>query len=345
MSKLSSANYEPLIGQSAEDLENFFLSLGHRAFRGKQIFDWIYRKNIFEYHKMTDLSSDIRKKLIDVPIHPLKMIESDISGAKQTQKFLFELKNGKKVESVIMREKERITVCLSTQVGCAVDCDFCATAKMGFYQNLSTGEIIDQFIQLKKIIGKEISNVVFMGMGEPFLNYKNCMQAAHLLHDPKGVNLGAWRITISTAGVVNKIGRFTKEKQPFKLAVSLNAVSQEQRERIMPMTKKMKLLDLIKVSKEYTIISKKKITFEYVLLAGINDSQEDALNLKKILSSINCKLNLIPYNEIEGGYSRSSEKKIVNFFEVLKNARFPVTIRWSKGQDIDAGCGQLATDN
>ena len=184
-----------------------------------------------------------------------------------------------------------------------------------------------------------------MGMGEPFLNYKNCMQAAHLLHDPKGVNLGAWRITISTAGVVNKIGRFTKEKQPFKLAVSLNAVSQEQRERIMPITKKMKLLDLIKVSKEYTIISKKKITFEYVLLAGINDSQKDALNLKKILSSINCKLNLIPYNEIEGGYSRPSEKKIVNFFEVLKNARFPVTIRWSKGQDIDAGCGQLATDN
>ena len=216
---------------------------------------------------------------------------------------------------------------------------------MGFYQNLSAGEIIDQFIQLKKIIGKEISNVVFMGMGEPFLNYKNCMQAAHLLHDPKGVNLGAWRITISTAGVVNKIGRFTKEKQPFKLAVSLNAVSQEQRERIMPITKKMKLLDLIKVSKEYTIISKKKITFEYVLLAGINDSQKDALNLKKILSSINCKLNLIPYNEIEGEYSRPSEKKIVNFIEVLKNARFPVTIRWSKGQDIDAGCGQLATDN
>ena len=344
MSDLLPTNYKPLIGQTIEDLENLALSLGHRAFRGRQIFDWIYRKNVFDYKKMTDLSSDIRKKLTNIPIHPLKIIDNDISGAKQTQKFLFKLKNGKKVESVIMSEKERITICISTQVGCAVDCQFCATAKMGFFQNLSTGEIIDQFIQLKNIIGKKVSNVVFMGMGEPFLNYRNCMQAAHLLHNPNGINLGAWRITISTAGVTNKIGQFTKEKQPFKLAVSLNAVSQDQREMIMPITKKMKLIDLIKASKEYTIMSKKKITFEYVLLAGINDSQNDALSLKKILDSINCKLNLIPYNEIEGEYSRPSEKKIVNFFKVLKNARFPVTIRWSKGQDIDAGCGQLATD-
>ena len=338
-------SYKPLIGQSVEDLENFAISLGQSAFRGRQIFDWIYRKNIFDFNKMTDLSNPFRKKLIQIPMHPLKIINNDISSAKQTQKFLFELKNGKKIESVLMRERKRITICLSTQVGCAVDCDFCATAKMGFIQNLSVGEIIDQYIQLKNIICEKITNVVFMGMGEPFLNYENCMKAAHLLHHPKGINLGAWRITISTAGVINKIERFTKENQPFKLAVSLNASNNQQRRLIMPITKKMTFLDLIKASKDYTVISNKKITFEYVMLSGINDSRKDALNLKKILSPINCKLNLIPYNEIGGEYCRPSEKKIINFMNALKSARFPVTIRWSKGQDIDAGCGQLATEN
>ena len=338
-------NYKPLIGQSILELEDFLISIGEKAYRGRQIFDWIYRKNIYNINKMTDLSVSLREKLIEVPIHPLKIIGKNLSNAKETQKYLFELQNGKKVESVLMKEKERVTICLSTQVGCAVDCDFCATAKMGFMQNLSVGQIIDQYIQLKTIADDRITNVVFMGMGEPFLNYQNCMQAAHLLHHPRGINLGAWRITISTAGVINKIIQFAKEKHPFKLAVSLNASNQEQRKRIMPITKKNSFLDLIKSSKEYTSISGKVITFEYVMLAGVNDSLKDAQILKNILSPINCKLNLIPYNEIGGEYSRPSKQNIVIFLEVLRTARFPITIRWSKGQDIDAGCGQLATQS
>ena len=335
--------YKPLIGQSIQELESFVVALGQRSFRGRQLFDWIYRQRVDDYNKMTDLSNSFRKKLINFPLHSLKLIERDISPSKKTRKFLFQLNNGKRIESVIMKSANRITVCLSTQVGCAVDCDFCATAKMGFVQNLSVGEIIDQFFQLQKIIETPITNVVFMGMGEPFLNYKNCIDAAHLLHDPLGINLGAKRITISTAGLIKKIELYTKEGHPFKLAVSLNGSDQGQRIQTMPIARKNTFPELLRAIKNYTLTSRKKVTIEYVLLAGVNDKQEDAQKIKNILSSINCKLNLIPYNEIGGKYNRPPDKTIITFLKQLKNAPFPTTIRWSKGQDIDAGCGQLVT--
>ena len=343
MSEHLTVTKKPLIGLSMEDLELFARSLGHQSFRGRQLFDWIYRKNVYDYSEMSDLPISLREKLSDIPLHPLKMVNNDVSTSKQTQKYLFELESGEKIESVLMVDGKRVTICLSTQVGCAVDCDFCATGKMGFIQNLTAGEILDQFLQLQKIIEKKITNVVFMGMGEPFLNYNNSILAADLLHHPKGINMGAWRITISTAGITKKIKQFANDAHPYKLAVSLNGSSQEQRLMTMPITKTQSFSELLEVSQYYTHQTRKRVTFEYVLMAGVNDDTVDAKNLKEILAPINCKLNLIPYNEINGPYRRPSDTEIKLFISSLKNASFPVTVRWSKGQDIDAGCGQLAT--
>ena len=343
MSEHLTLTKKPLIGLLMEDLELFACSLGHQSFRGRQLFDWIYRKNVYDYSEMSDLPISLREKLSDIPLHPLKMVNNDVSTSKQTQKYLFELESGERIESVLMGDGKRVTICLSTQVGCAVDCDFCATGKMGFIQNLTAGEILDQFLQLQKIIEKKITNVVFMGMGEPFLNYNNSILAADLLHHPKGINMGAWRITISTAGITKKIKQFANDAHPYKLAVSLNGSNQEQRLMTMPITKTQSFSELLEVSQYYTHRTRKRVTFEYVLMAGVNDDTVDAKNLKEILAPINCKLNLIPYNEINGLYRRPSDTVIKLFISSLKNASFPVTVRWSKGQDIDAGCGQLAT--
>ena len=339
---LKNIKLKPIIGQSVKDLELLSVTLGESKYRGRQLYDWVYRKQIDNLDLMLNLPISFRKKLAQYSFHPLKIVHEGISSSNRTKKYLFSLNDGKKIESVLMFEGKRVTVCLSTQVGCAVDCDFCATAKMGFSKNLNVGEIIDQFFLIQKKIEEKISNVVFMGMGEPFLNYSNSLAVAHLLNDSKGVNMAAWRITFSTAGVIKKINQFSNENQPFKLAVSLNGTDNNQRKKIMPITGKNPYNELIQASIKYTIKTRKKITFEYVILSGINDDVKDAIKLKKILEPIKCKLNIIPYNEIDNIYKRPSEQKIKLFLNKLKDSKFPITVRWSKGQDINAGCGQLA---
>jgi len=334
---------KPIVGQSSKELEDALASINEKPFRGKQIFDWVYKKQIYDFSKMSNLPSYLREKLKSDKIHPLNLIKGENSSTKKTKKFLFQLETGEQIESVLMEHGERNTICLSTQVGCAVDCGFCATAKMGFIKNLTAGEIVDQFIQLRKISNKKVTNVVFMGMGEPFLNYKNTIAAAELLNNSKGINMAAWRITISTSGIINKINQFTEEKHPYKLAISLNGTSQNQRLKTMPVTKNQTFSNLLIAAKNYAYNSREKVTFEYVLLDGINDQPSDGRELIKILNNTNCKLNVIPYNEINGEYKRPSEDTINKFLDSLKNALFPVTVRWSKGQDIDAGCGQLVT--
>ena len=197
-----------LIGQTLTQLESFAISLGCQRFRGRQLFDWLYSKQVDNYDKMSNLSHNFREQIKEIPIHPLKIINENIS---KTQKYLFQLSSGKLIEAVLMKEGKRVTACLSTQVGCAVDCGFCATAKMGFIQNLTSGEILDQYQKKKKISKYKITNIVFMGMGEPFLNYDNTIESANLLHHPEGINMGAWRITISTAGIIRKINQYTRE--------------------------------------------------------------------------------------------------------------------------------------
>ena len=269
------------------------------------------------------------------------------SKEDKSVKILFRTHDSNFIETVSMVDKNRHTVCLSSQVGCALDCHFCATGKMGLKRNLTTGEIVDQLIYVRESIDQPVTNVVFMGMGEPFHNYDNVLNASDIFHSPKGFNLASTRITISTVGLLPQINQFIKEKRRYKLAISLNASNDKVRTEIMPINKKWSIVDLVNAGKEYSNQKKRLVMFEYVLLKGINDSEEDALELARLLQGIPCKINLIPYNEIEGKYQRPDESTITKFSEILHNYRdeYRVLVRWSKGQDIAAGCGQLAGQN
>ena len=332
-----------MIGLCLDKLRSLSEQIGEKAFRGQQLYDWIYRKNIDDYNLITNLPRTFINKLSEnYKFHPLILAHCSESKKEPTKKFLFRTENGHLIETVLMHNGNRSTVCLSTQIGCAVDCQFCATAQMGFLNNLTTGEIIDQFIQIRSLIKGPTINVVFMGMGEPFLNYRSVIKAAELFHQPDGINLGFDRITISTVGIVPKIELYTKEGHCYKLAISLNGVNQEQRSMIMPISKVHTLNDLLTAARKYASKSRRRLTIEYVLIEKLNDSPEDAKTLKRLLQNIKCKLNVIPYNEIGGSYRRPNDDRINGFLAQLKDASFPVTVRWSKGTDIDAGCGQLA---
>lgn len=257
---------------------------------------------------------------------------------------MFKLQDGLAIESVLMFEDNRATICVSTQVGCAIDCKFCATGMMGLKRNLSDGEIIDQFLTVQRLKGRKITNVVMMGMGEPFHNYDNLMKACALLTDGDGPNLANKHIVVSTSGLIPRIYQFADEKRKYRLAISLNATTDEVRTRLMPLNKRWPIRELLKAAKYYTEKLGEPVTFEYVLLQGVNDTLADADRLKKMLDRILCKVNLIPYNPTVAAYQRTSEKRILAFYERLSDMRAPVMIRWSKGDDIDAGCGQLATN-
>ena len=285
-----------LIGKSLEGLVKICEDNDVKSFRAKQLFNWLYRNKVNDFDAFNNLPKELITFLrSEYCIHPLTFVRATKSTSELTNKFLFKTQSGALIESVLMNDDDRVTLCLSTQVGCALDCKFCATAKMGFKENLKPGEIVDQYLMISQKINKQITNIVFMGMGEPFLNYRNVIKSAHLLHNPNGINMGYKRITISTAGVIGKIERFTKEKEKFKLAISLNGTTNEQRKAIMPITKKNALVDLLDASKKYTEQSNTWLTFEYVLLKECNDSIEDAARLIKLLYDIKkCKLNVIP---------------------------------------------------
>lgn len=314
------------------------------AFRYEQIQNWIFDNFIENWEQMENLPKDLRDKLSNnIALHPLEINHISGSDNEPTKKFLFKTKSGHSIESVLMHEKKRTTVCLSSQVGCAVDCKFCATASMGFIKNLNEYEIIDQVLHLERISKYKITNIVFMGMGEPFLNYKNVLNAAKFLNHKMG--FGARRITISTAGIVPKIRKIAEEDHQFKLAISLNAVTEIERKKIMSLTNTHSLNELIKSAKYYYEKTRRLITFEYVLLKGINDSPLDGKRLISLLAGLECKVNIIPYNEIGGDFSRPDEVTIKTFLKELRHAPFNVTVRWSKGTDINAGCGQLAVES
>ncbi len=333
---------QPLIGLSTAEFETICTSFQEPPFRAKQLFLWLYKSKVNSFKEMRNFPNELRNKFEkEFCIHPLEFIRVTGSTAESTRKFLFQLQTGEMVESVLMREGNRTTVCVSTQAGCAVDCKFCATASMGFQKNLSTGEIVDQFIQISFHAQNPISNVVFMGMGEPFLNYTNVIAAADILNSENGIKLGAQRITISTVGIIPKIIRYADEKHRYKLAVSLNGSSQENRLKTMPIASIHPLPELLAATDYYTTVSRQPVTFEYVLMEKITDGMENAEKLVKLLHGRRCKLNVIPYNEIGGKYKRPTENRQKLFLEALQNTRFPVMTRWSKGTDIDAGCGQL----
>lgn len=319
-------------------------SLGHKTFRGRQLFQWIWQKGVKDFTEMTNLPKPLIETLQqECSLELTSVNQIQTSKTEGTSKFLINLNDGKLVETVLIPEGKRVTVCLSSQVGCALDCDFCATGKMGLKRNLSSGEIVDQLLHVRQFSNQPITNIVFMGMGEPFQNYEQVIKAAKILQAEQGFAHGARKITISTSGLAPIIKRFADDGHRYKLAVSLNASDNISRTKIMPINKKWDIDELVKACKYYTQTSSNMMTFEYVLLAGINDSREDARRLRKIAGSVFCKLNVIPYNEVIAGYTRPSNNKISSFLELLKPAKFPVTVRWSQGNDIDAACGQLST--
>ena len=333
-----------LKGKTLKELEVFIIDQGYPKYRARQLYTWLYKKGISDIQSMSNLSKDLQSFLNQhTVLNTLSLFKK--TEFDYTTKFLFQTKNNQYIESVSMIENDRHTVCLSSQVGCNVDCDFCATGKMGFIQNLSSGEIVDQLIFIKNNINQPITNIVFMGMGEPFLNYTNVINASNLMNDKFGLNFSARRITISTAGIVPKINQFINDKIRYNLAISLNATDDKTRDKLMPINKKWPISDLISLAKKYNQNNRLKITFEYVLIDSVNDSIEDAKTLAKLLRNSNCKLNIIPFNSIGNQYKRPSTDKIERFLKTLYNQHqgFKILVRWSKGVEINAGCGQLAT--
>lgn len=343
MSETIKRKNSQIIGMNLTELEDIAENHDQSRFRGRQLFNSIYKQRKDAIKRMKTLPTVFRDTLLEKYIlHPLLLIKKTGSNSELTQKYLFQLITGEKIESVLMYDGKRVTLCVSTQVGCAVDCKFCATAKMGFIKNLTAGEIIDQYLIISNSINREITNIVFMGMGEPFLNYNQVINAATLFNHSDGINLSAKRITISTVGIIPKIKQYSEEGHKFKLAISLNSNNQNQRVQIMPISKNYSINDLIKSSWYYYRKTKKLVTFEYVLMSNVNDSIADADRLIDLIGELPCKLNVIPYNEIDDQFKRPSSDIIEKFVNQINTANFIVTVRWSKGTDINSGCGQLA---
>ena len=343
-------NRDILFGMNIEELKEWTKKRGESKFRGIQIFEWMYKQGEKDPLKMLNISEKFRRFLKNNCIFSLLELEkASYSNNDKTIKFLFKLSDDHYIETVSMIDDKFHTVCISSQVGCALDCKFCATASMGFIRNLSCGEIIEQLNQVRNNVSKPITNVVYMGMGEPFLNYKNVIKSADILHHNIGFGLSAKRITISTSGIVPKIKQFIKDDIKYKLAVSLNATTDKQREKIMPVNRTWPIKDLISVSKLFSNRKRKNIMFEYVLLENVNDRKQDAENLMNLIKGMDSKINIIPYNETDGKYKRPSDSVIDSFIQILlqnqKKYGYRVLVRWSKGQDINAGCGQLAINN
>ncbi len=317
--------------------------LNWEDYRAPQIFAWLWQKGITDIEEMTNLAKSKRTILKERTfISQLELLVTQ-KAKDGTQKFVFELADGNNIESVFIPELGRKTVCVSTQAGCALGCRICYTGQIGFKRNLKFFEIADQVLQGQKLIGQKITNVVFMGMGEPLLNLAECLKAIEVLNLDFGFCIGARRITVSTVGIIDKIYEIARFPLPIKLAVSLNGADDKIRNYLMPITKKYPLNELIEAIKYYTKMKRKGVTFEYVLVKGVNDSVKDATKLRKLIKDIPCKINLIPFNPFPGCELKPPTKnELVNFAGILYPGLPAVTIRKSKGAEILAGCGQLS---
>jgi len=332
-----------LKSKTLTELKELVRELGWEEYRATQIFTWLWQKGIADIEQMTNLSKDKRALLKEnCYISELKLIATQTAN-DNTQKFLFGLEDGLNIESVFIPEKSRKTVCVSTQVGCGLGCSICYTGQTGFKRNLKFFEITDQVLQVQKLTGQKVTNVVFMGMGEPLLNYDECLKAVEVLNSDFGLNIGARKITISTIGIPDKIYQFASFPLQVKLAISLNGADDKTRNYLMPYTKKYPLSELMAAVRYYTQKKRKRVTFEYVLVKGINDRAQDAERLRRLIKGIPCKINLIPFNPYPGCELEAPDFALVERFAKNFYSDLPcVTIRKSKGAEIIAGCGQLS---
>ncbi|GAB4248357.1 MAG: 23S rRNA (adenine(2503)-C(2))-methyltransferase RlmN [Acidobacteriota bacterium] len=334
-----------LVGMTRQELEALVEGWGEARFRGRQLYHHLYRRKNFDLEAMTDLSRDFRRRLADACRIELPSVLREDVAADGTTKYLLGLEDGRKIETVYIPEEGRDTLCISSQVGCAVGCTFCMTARMGFQRNLTPGEIVGQVLQVMRQgkLPQRGFNIVFMGMGEPLYNYKNVMKAFRLLIDPEGMDLSYRKITVSTSGVVPVLERLAGEDPVPNLAISLNAVADEVRDRIMPINRKWSMETLLDTLRRFPLEPRRRITIEYVLLAGENDRPADARRLVQLLRGLRVKVNLIPYNENPGlGHCSPGEESVLRFQEILRESGVAAFIRRRRGADIGAACGQLA---
>lgn len=335
---------EALIGKSREELQELVRALEEPSFRAEQLHQWLYVHCVRDFEQMTNLKKTFRDKLAERYQIGSLMVDRKESSQDGTVKYLFRLPDGKVVESVLMYFEERDTyaMCLSTQVGCAVNCDFCATGKLGFMRNLSVSEIVEQYVYVQADSGKEVRNIVFMGQGEPMLNYDNLMRAIEILN--RSAEVGMRHITISTSGIVPRIYDLAKADLQLTLAISLHAPDNATREAFMPINRKWPLEELMPALHYYVGATNRRLTIEYILLAGVNDQPSHAKALGELLQGLKCNVNLIPYNPIGDGYGykRPSGNAIYRFKDVLNTYGKKVTVRVERGVDIAAACGQLA---
>ena len=325
------------------DLLKYFTERGERPYRAEQVYSWVFKRGVETIDEMTDVSKALREKLkVEFYVGKAKVLDV-LTSKDGTQKFLSELADGARIESVIIPEDDRVTLCVSTQAGCALGCRFCLTGTSGFTRNLTLAELTGQVFSAKKILADKVrlTNIVMMGMGEPLNNYENVMRFAAVLTDGKAFGVSHNKVTISTAGVVPAIKTFMDDTR-VNLAVSLNATTDEVRTRLMPINKKYPLEELMSALKVYSRNGRKHVTIEYVMIKGVNDTLDDVARLVKMLRNIQCKVNLIPFNAFEGSEFKSPDNERVQYFhKMLLDDGYTVIVRSSKGGDILAACGQL----
>ena len=328
---------------SFEELQEEMLAIGEKGFRSRQIYSWIHEKLVDDFEEMTNLQKTLRQKLeAAYEIRRVEMEKRQISKIDGTNKFLFCLKDGNMVESVLMKYKHGNSVCISSQVGCRMGCRFCASTLDGLERNLTPSEMLRQVYQIQKITGERVSNIVIMGTGEPLDNYDNFLKFIHMVSDEHGLNISQRNITASTCGIVPNIRRLAEEKLQITLALSLHGSNQEKRRSLMPVANKYELHEVLEACDYYFEKTGRRITFEYSLVHGVNDTPEDAKELMGILKDRNCHLNLIPVNPIkERNYEKPDKKSAENFKNKLEKNGINVTIRREMGSDIDGACGQL----
>ena len=329
-----------------ETLKNELKEIGEKPFRAEQIFKWLYDEKVQSFDEMTNLSLELREKLKShytmCNFNILKKQESKDG----TIKYLFDVLDGNAIETVLMKYHHGNSICVSSQIGCKMGCKFCASTGINFIRNLTSGEIVEQIIRVEQDIGKRISNVVLMGIGEPLDNYENVVNAIRLINHPKGLNIGARHISISTSGLIPKIYQLAEENIQCTLSISLHATDNQKRSSMMPVNNTYPIEELLQACKDYIAKTNRRISFEYALAKDSNDNLEDAKELVKLLKGMLCHVNLIPINKIENGkFDKSSNENIMKFRDYLNDHGIVATIRRELGSDIDAACGQLRRKN
>ncbi len=325
-----------------EELQQIMEQYGEKKYRAEQLFNWIYKENVTDFDEMLNLPLNIREKLKEnYDLHIFKIIRKQESK-DGTKKYLFDILDGNAIESVLMEYKYGYTICVSSQVGCKMGCKFCASTGVKFARSLEPGEIVEQLQAVERDAGVKISNVVFMGIGEPLDNFDNVVKAINLINNPKGINIGARHISISTSGIVPKIYELADKNMQCTLSISLHSASNKKRSEMMPINNVYNIEELMKACRYYIKKTNRRISFEYALAKENNDNLEDAKELVKLLKGLLCHVNLIPINKIENGkFNKSTNENIIKFRDYLNSHGIVATIRRELGSDIDAACGQL----